>query len=454
MNNLPFEIEDEFRNALALHRLYPDNLIGDGTMQRFAVAEDAEHESSGWYVLSSERRTSTFGNSRTGFFDSWISFQHQESSNSQKSRTISNRKKQSNENLEVNDREVLLQRCSEIVPEPISWLWKHWIAEGKLTILGGDVGVSKSTLSLSLAATISNGGSWPDGTPCKKKGNVLIWSSEDTASNTIVPRLIAAGANLDRCLHVKGIRNAGEKKPFDPSQDMLKLQHTIRSYGKVDLLIIDPIVSVVSGDMNKSNEVRRSLQPILDFAEEHNCAVIGISHLSKGSAGKRLIDRLLGSQGFSAVPRVVLFAAKDEEGARRILIRGKSNIGPENDGFEYSVVETGFCSPKKSAVTEPIETSYINWGKFRKGTAQQLIDEIDFAKDSRRNSDTELKEFIAGKIINAGGKIPSNDIMNEIKAAGYSFDRAKKFKEKFGFESYKDGKNEWYWKMTPSDNPM
>ena len=309
-------------------------------------------------------------------------------------------------------------------------------------------------MSLSLAATITNGGYWPDGTLCKNKGNVLIWSSEDTASNTIVPRLIAAGANLDRCLHVKGIRHAGENKSFDPSQDMLKLQHAIRSYDKVDLLIIDPIVSVVSGDMNKSNEVRRSLQPILDFAEEHNCAVIGISHLSKGSAGRRLVDRLLGSQAFSAVSRVILFAAKDEEGVRRILIRGKSNIGPENDGFEYSVAETAFCSPKKDAVAEPIETSYINWGKFRKGTAQELIDEIDFTKDSHRKSDSELKELIAKKIMNSGGKIPSNDIMNEIKAAGYSFDRAKKLKEKFGFESYKDGKNEWYWKMTPSNNPI
>lgn len=88
MNNLPFEIEDEFRNVLARHRLYPDKLIGDGTMQRFAVAEDAEHESSGWYVLSSERRASTFGNSRTGFFDSWIGFKHQENIKSSKSRSI------------------------------------------------------------------------------------------------------------------------------------------------------------------------------------------------------------------------------------------------------------------------------------------------------------------------------------------------------------------------------
>ncbi|WP_323139993.1 AAA family ATPase [Massilia phyllosphaerae] len=454
MDDLPFEIEDEFRNALSLFGLYPKKVVADGAMQIFSVTDDAINQSSGWYILSRKKTYAVFGNYKTGLVESWNGAPHKVNEHMKDKSFQMSHKHLSNNTLNIIDREVILERCSEIVPEPISWLWRHWIPAGKLTILAGDMGASKSTLSLSLAATISNGGYWPDGTLCENKGKVLIWSSEDTFSNTIVPRLTAAGADLDRCFHIKGIRQDREKKAFDPSQDMPGLQRLLRQSDGVDLLIIDPIVSAISGDMHRANEVRRSLQAVIDFAEEHKCAVIGITHVSKGSAGRTPHDRVIGSQAFGALARVVLIAAKDEDGSRRILARAKSNIGPDTGGIEYSVVETSFCSIKNEATKDRIETSYIEWGKILDGSARDLLGQVEVSENNRQELNSKLKKMLIEKIQNAGGQMLSAELEKEVLAAGYSWDKAKKVKRQLGIEAVKLGMDgSWAWRLSPSDIP-
>jgi putative DNA primase/helicase len=121
------------------------------------------------------------------------------------------------------------------------------LAGGKLTILAGDAGTGKTTLTLALAAVLSACGKWPDETPCKQLGNVLIWSSEDSPEDTLVPRLIASGADMKRCHFIEGITENGDRLPFGPAQDIGELHKAVERIGGVSLLIIDPIVSAVSG---------------------------------------------------------------------------------------------------------------------------------------------------------------------------------------------------------------
>ncbi len=103
------------------------------------------------------------------------------------------------------------------------------------------------------------------------------------------------------------------------------------------LLIIDPIITAVTGDMHKANDVRRSLQAIVDFAAECNCAVLGITHFAKGTAGKNSAERVIGSQAIRGrSPRMVLVAAKEEESDRRVFTRAKSNNSVDTGGFSYS----------------------------------------------------------------------------------------------------------------------
>ena len=93
---------------------------------------------------------------------------------------------------------VLTVRASEIVPEPVRWVWPGIIARAKVTGLVGHPGLGKSQVATDLAATVSTGRPWPGGVANDSAGEVIVLSAEDDAADTGVPRLIAAGADRTR----------------------------------------------------------------------------------------------------------------------------------------------------------------------------------------------------------------------------------------------------------------
>lgn len=163
-----------------------------------------------------------------------------------------------------------------------------------------------------------------------------MWSGEDDPADTLLPRLLAMGAEPARVYFVTGARIGNELQSFDPARDMAQLLVEAERIGNVRLLIVDPVVSAVAGDSHKNTEVRRALQPLVDLGASLGATVLGISHFSKGSAGRDPTERVVGSMAFGAVARVVLCAAKvkrrEDKGDRRILVRSKSNIGPDEGG--------------------------------------------------------------------------------------------------------------------------
>jgi len=81
---------------------------------------------------------------------------------------------------------VNLISAAELIPEPVQWIWEGWLAKGKFHLLAGDAGEGKTTLAIDMAARLSRGGTWPDGTKCKP-AKVIIWSGEDHHSDGLVP---------------------------------------------------------------------------------------------------------------------------------------------------------------------------------------------------------------------------------------------------------------------------
>jgi putative DNA primase/helicase len=249
----------------------------------------------------------------------------------------------------------------------VQWLWPDWLALGKFHLLAGAPGQGKTTIAMGMAATVTIGGRWPDGSRCEA-GNVLIWSGEDDYTDTLLPRLIAAGVDRGRVFFVDGTRVGSAVRPFDPSTDTRTLQDAIQKIGSVRLIVIDPVSTAVSGDSHKNTEVRRGLQPLVDLATSINAALLGITHLSKGGQGTDPAQRVIGSIAFTAVARVVLVAArvKGEEGAdKRILARSKSNIGPDNGGFEYHLAQV--------EALPGIDASRVEWGQAVQGSARELL---------------------------------------------------------------------------------
>ena len=334
---------------------------------------------------------------------------------------------------------VILINGADMTPEPIRWLWPNWLELGKLAILAGAPGTGKTTIAMAMAATVTIGGRWPDGSRCDP-GNVLIWSGEDDPSDTLLPRLLAAGADPQRCNFVSGTRIDGEIQSFDPARDMQALEYQAGRIGGVKLLIVDPVVSAVAGDSHKNTEVRRALQPLVDLASRLDAAALGITHFSKGGAGSDPASRVVGSIAFTAVARVVLVAAKvktDEGDDRRILARGKSNIGPDDGGFEYHL--------EQSEPLPGIHASYISWGQAVAGTARELLREPDGQDGDDRSAVDAAGEFLRQALFD--GITPSKTVEAEARNAGVSWASVRRASDSLGVIKSRGMGGVWYWKL-------
>lgn len=334
---------------------------------------------------------------------------------------------------------VILTQASAIRITPISWLWPGWLALGKLHLLAGAPGQGKTTLALAMAATVSNGGIWPDGEACVA-GNVLVWSGEDDPADTLAPRLLGMGANLDKVHFVQGARIDGDVVPFDPAEHMPALLSAAEAIGGVRLIVVDPLVSAITGDSHKNAEVRRGMQPLVDLAAALKATVIGISHLSKGTAGRDPTERVTGSIAFTAVVRVVLLAAKvkdDDGNDKRILVRSKSNIGPDSGGFEYHVNQVEPMSG--------LHTSIVTWGQSVDGSAQELLSQAESDAQGGTGALSAAEDFLRDLLATV---TPVEVVKKEAGAAGHSWATVRRAATGMNVIRQKGGMNQgWYWRL-------
>lgn len=333
--------------------------------------------------------------------------------------------------------EVVLLSGANITPEPVRWLWQGWLALGKLHILAGAPGQGKTTIALSVAATVTRGGRLPDGSLCAP-GNVLIWSGEDDPADTLMPRLIAMHVDRSRVHFVSGARIGNQIAPFDPARDMVQLAGAASRIGGAKLLILDPVVAAVTGDSHKNTEVRRALQPVVELASKLGAAVLGISHFGKGGAGRDPTERVVGSVAFGAVARVVMVAAKvksPEGEERRILARSKSNLGPDDGGFVYSLdlveAEPGIQAPR------------VLWGEALQGAARELIAEPEGQDDDQPGVDAFLRDLLSD-----GEPVPSKAVKQAAQEVGHAWRTVHNGAKRLGVKITKDGmKGGWNWTM-------
>ena len=343
---------------------------------------------------------------------------------------------------------IVLTCGTELTPEPVCWLWPNWLALGKFHLLAGAPGQGKTTIAMSLGATVTIGGRWPDGTRCEA-GNVLVWSGEDDPADTLLPRLLAAGADRAKCFFISGSRVAGEVQPFDPATDLPRLLDAVEQIGGIKMLIVDPVVSAVTGDSHKNTEVRRALQPLVDLAAACRCVLLGITHFSKGGQGSDPAQRVIGSVAFTAVARVVLVAAKvkSEDGEdTRILARSKSNIGPDDGGFQYRLEQV------QVDAFPGIEAARIGWGKSVEGNASQLLTDPNegSADDEEESSARDSAEVFLKELLK-DGPAPTKHVEAEAKAAGISWRTVRRASDALTVKKQKSS-GSWYWSLSGISN--
>lgn len=230
---------------------------------------------------------------------------------------------------------------NDVHSQPVSWLWKGYLAYGMLAMLSGDPDCGKTFIALSIAADLSNGRVPYTGEACEPISTLYL-SNENSAEFVVRPRFDALGGNarslhmFNQCLSTE--ENSEFRLPFSLKQTDV-LETAINQTG-AKLIIIDPIQSFLGAevDTHRSNQTRPIMDGLIRIAEQFNLCILVIRHLTKAS-GVRAIHRGLGSIDLTGAVRMEMMAgsAADEPG-NRAMVQIKNNIGPRADALSYNIV--------------------------------------------------------------------------------------------------------------------
>lgn len=230
-------------------------------------------------------------------------------------------------------------RLRDVVEKPLEWLWPGVIPRGKLTLFEGDPGLGKSTISLDLAARLSRGAPWPDGSVQEDKGATIILSMEDSLQDTIKPRVLAQGGDPDQIFCFQGFhRDDGSWVP-PVVPDCVPALAELALQVKPRILIIDPLMAFLSLGNSSVNDqaVRAALNPLMQLAEEERITVLVIRHLNK-SGGAKALYRGSGSIGIVGAARAAFLVGQHPEDEEiRIMAPVKFNLGPPPIAWAFRV---------------------------------------------------------------------------------------------------------------------
>lgn len=330
---------------------------------------------------------------------------------------------------------------ADVNPKPLKWLWWQKIARGKLTILAGEPGLGKSTITLDIAARVSAGLGWPDCTDIIDAEDVILLSAEDDAADTTLPRLLAAGADVRR-IHIMSAVFTDPNNPksissFTLTKNLPALEEAITKL-RPALIVIDPVTAYLgSTDSHKNADVRAVLAPLAELAAKYNVAIVIVSHLNK-SSGSSAMNRVTGSGAFVAAARAAWVVAKDPEdhtGARRLFLPAKNNLGKDSSGLAYTLEDRGSVAVVRwdqvpvtmsadSALSEPKETPGPE-------------------PEKREAAETWLKKALAD------GPRPSSELFDEAKnGEGISRTTLERSKTQLGVKAFRPtNPGPWFWKL-------
>ena len=322
----------------------------------------------------------------------------------------------------------LLTYYSEVKSEPVKWLWYPYIAIGKVTLLQGDPGDGKSTMMMNFIAELSKGGATPDGVAFGRPHKIIYQCSEDGASDTIKPRLEAAGADC------RNIAFINEEVHSGLTLDDERIRDAITEC-RPQLVVIDPIQSYIENDSDLQIAVRarKLMRRIGMWASTFDCAIVLIGHLSKREGTKELY-RGLGSIDLTASVRSVLHVERDSQDEEiRIVHQIKNNLAETGKDLYFEIRPgAGFrwlqSAEHAVAPTETVEPAEAFIPKNKHELAAMLIKK---ALTDGPVESMEIKKLMVEYRI-------GDKTMNEVKA-------------ELGIKPYRKMRT-WYWVLPGEDN--
>jgi putative DNA primase/helicase len=347
------------------------------------------------------------------------------------------------------------RKAHGIQTRQVTWLWPGVVPVGMPTALEGNPGDGKTFVAVDICARLTRGLGFPlygeQGHAGPVSGSVIYISSEGVPDRILVPRLIAAGADLERVEIIEGITDKrGEFEILDVNQHLPALALRMKSEPDIKLLVIDPLASHLSPkiNMNSSLEMRQAMDCIARFAEDATCAVLVIMHLNKDDR-KLAIHRAAGSGQIMAAVKsawAVLKKPDDENDNRRYFSPVKSNLSPfrRSLAFEIQGVPVHFDDGSEG------EIGRVVWSlEPEELDVQAAISPGSFELKSKIGA---AVTFLRAEL--ASGPRLARDLFREAEAQKISQDNLWKAKRKEGIEDGREGfqgHSRWFYRNQTKD---
>ena len=311
---------------------------------------------------------------------------------------------------------VHVTRASDIRPQPVLWLWVLRLAIGTLNLIGGREGIGKSIFACWLAAAITRGR-----LPGVHEGHpraVIIAATEDSWAHTIVPRLIAHGADLTLIYRVDVEAGDGYTAALSLPRDLPALEELIVER-RVVAAFFDPILSRLDGglDSHKDGEVRQALEPLVAALDRTGCTGIGLIHVNKSTSTDPLTT-LMASRAFAAVARAVLFVMVDPNDEHtRLLGQPKNNLGRSDlptltfaiDGVKVADTAEG-----------PVWTGKLQWTGEADCSIRDALQQAADTAGGNRTVVTEAADWLQDYLVSKDGSADSAEVKKEAGKAGHT----------------------------------
>lgn len=344
---------------------------------------------------------------------------------------------------------LILTPASMIRPRRQKWLWAPGgagvIPLGTGTICAGKGGEGKSTFMLDIAGQLTRGELPGDlhGTP----GSVIIMGPEDDWDTIMVPRLIAAGADLDRVYSI-AVQTVTDtltlQRELRFPVDTVELEQAVEETG-ARLIIIDPAPALMSGDMNKVQDVRNAYGPLMALAQRRELSMTLINHFGKGAG--TVTNKLSGSHAWRDVTRSYLAFAADEESGERVVTQDKNNYGTGTGSYKFTLESVDV--PTDDGPTSVARVRFL--GESDVTVAELISREHRDAddEDDRNAAQAFLLDYLRSQ---SGHEANAGDALKAGTAVGFSRDEMKKARSRcrdprIVSEKSREFNGGWVWRV-------
>jgi hypothetical protein len=331
---------------------------------------------------------------------------------------------------------------ADVEETQIRWLWPERMSLGRITMLVGRPGEGKSFLTTDMAARVTRGATWPDGSTCPE-GSVLLISAEDDPRDTVRPRLRAHGADLSRVHLLTTVRRTDadgrESETLFTLADVEALETVLQAHRDCKLVVVDPIGSFLGGrtDAHRDNDVRSVLVPVARLAEQYDAAVLVVAHRRK-SPGGFADDMALGSRAFTGLARAVWHVSRDrDDKQRRLLLPGKNNLAAEGRGLAFTIASDD-GAPRIRWESDPIDMT----------ADDALREESNPTGDERHTALDDATTWLRDTL--ADGPLASEELFARAKADGFAHKTLERAKKQLGIRPWRTGQGKemaWFWEL-------